>query len=137
MVFGAHRPKRQAERTEVQEPTRSEIEVEPTAAVPSRTRASKRRNAARAADDPLLQAKAFAVARLAPADDASANIKDVLRAYATWCRSDNVKQLPAEAMASALNKLFGVEKDGKDYVVLGVSLKAVENRPPKPIGALH
>ena len=84
-----------------------------------------------------LQAKAFAVARLAPDDDASANIKDVLRAYATWCRSDNVKQLPAEAMASALNTLFGVEKDGKDYMVLGVSLKAIEDQSGKPIGALH
>jgi hypothetical protein len=143
MVFGAHRPKQQAKRTEVQEPTRSEIEVQaprepkPSINAPGRTRAGKRKSTVRETDDPLLQAKAFAVARLAPAEDASANIKDVLRAYANWCRSDNVKQLPAEAMASALNTLFGVEKDGKDYMVLGVSLRAVENRAPKPIGALH
>jgi hypothetical protein len=84
-----------------------------------------------------LQAKAFAVARLAPDDDASTSIKDVLRAYATWCKSGNVKQLPAEAMASALDSLFGVEKDGKDYVVMGVSLKAIEDQSGKPIGALH
>jgi len=58
-------------------------------------------------------------------------------AYATWCRSGNVKQLPAEALASALDELFGVEKDGKDYVVLGVSLKAIEDQSGKPIGALH
>jgi hypothetical protein len=143
MVFGAHRPKQQAERTEVQEPTRSEIEVpaprepKPPIAAPSRPRASKRKDSARAADDPLLQAKAFAVARLAPDDGASTSIKNVLRAYATWCRSGNVKQLPAEAMASALDSLFGVEKDGKDYVVQGVSLKAVEDQSGKPIGALH
>jgi hypothetical protein len=48
-----------------------------------------------------------------------------------------VKQLPAEAMASALDTLFGVEKDGKDYVVLGVSLKAIEDQSGKPIGSLH
>ena len=143
MVFGAHRPKQQAERTEVQEPTRSEIEVQaprepkPSIAAPGRIRTSKRKDVARSADDPLLQAKAFAVARLTPDDDASANIKDVLRAYATWCRSGNVKQLPAEAMASALDSLFGVEKDGKDYVVLGVSLRAIEDQSGKPIGALH
>jgi len=142
MVFGAHRPKH-AGRSEVQEPTRSEIEVQaprqarPAIATPSRTRASKRKDNVRETDDPLLQAKAFAVARLAPTDDASANIKDVLRAYATWCRSGNVKQLPAEALASALDELFGVEKDGKDYVVLGVSLKAIEDQSGKPIGALH
>jgi hypothetical protein len=40
-------------------------------------------------------------------------------------------------MASALDSLFGVEKDGKDYVVQGVSLKAVEDQSGKPIGALH
>jgi hypothetical protein len=142
MVFGAHRPK-QAERAEVQEPTRSEIEVQaprepkPSTAAPGRIRTSKRKDVARSADDPLLQAKAFAVARLTPDDDASANIKDVLRAYATWCRSGNVKQLPAEAMASALDTLFGVEKDGKDYMVLGVSLRAIEDQSGKPIGALH
>jgi hypothetical protein len=142
MVFGAHRPKR-ADRTEVQEPTRSEIEVQaprepkPSIAAPGRTRASKRKEGPRAADDPLLQAKAFAVARLAPDDDASANIKDVLRAYATWCRSGNVKQLPAEAMASALDTLFGVERDGKDYMVQGVSLKAIEDKSGKATGALH
>jgi hypothetical protein len=86
----------------------------------------------------MLQAKAFAVARLTPDDDASANIKDVLRAYATWCRSSgNVKQLPAEAMASALDTLFGVEKEGKDYMVQGVSLKAIDDQSAKPIGALH
>jgi hypothetical protein len=142
MVFGAHRPK-QAERAEVQEPTRSEIEVQaprepkPSTAAPGRIRTSKRKDVARSADDPLLQAKAFAVARLTPDDDASANIKDVLRAYATWCRSGNVKQLPAEAMASALDSLFGVEKDGKDYMVLGVSLRAIEDQSGKSIGALH
>jgi hypothetical protein len=76
-----------------------------------------------------LQVKAFAVARLAPDDDASTNIKNVLREYATRCRSGNVKQLPVEAMASALSSLFGVEKDGKDYVVLGVSLKAIAGNP--------
>jgi hypothetical protein len=32
-------------------------------------------------------------------------------------------------MASALSSLFGVEKDGKDYVVLGVSLKAIAGNP--------
>jgi hypothetical protein len=32
-------------------------------------------------------------------------------------------------MASALNSLFGVEKDGNDYVVLGVSLKAIAGNP--------
>ncbi len=84
-----------------------------------------------------MQAKAFAVGRLTPDDDASANIKDVLRAYATWCRSGSVKQLPAAAMASALDSLFGVEKDGKDYMVLGVSLRAIEDQSGKPIGALH
>jgi hypothetical protein len=84
-----------------------------------------------------LQAKAFAVARLAPDDDASTNIKDVLRAYATWCKAGKVKQLPVETMASALDSLFGVGKDGKDYVVLGVSLKTIEDRSGKPIGALH
>jgi hypothetical protein len=136
MVFGAHRS-RHAERTEGQVPSRSEIEIKSTATWPSRTRASKRKDNVRETDDPMLQAKAFAVARLAPDDDASANIKDVLRAYATWCRSGNVKQLPAEAVASALDTLFGVEKDGKDYVVLGVSLKAIETQSGKPIGALH
>jgi hypothetical protein len=141
MVFGAHRPKKQADRAEVQEPTRSEIDVQarrepkPSIAAPSRTR--KRKDNVRETDDPMLQAKAFAVARLAPDDDASANIKDVLRAYATWCRSGNVKQLPAKAMASALDTLFGVEKDGKDYMVLGVSLRAIEDQSGKPIGALH
>ena len=144
MVFGAHRRNKQTERSDVQEPTRSEIEVQaprepkPSIAAPGRTRVSKRKEGLpRAADDPLLQAKAFAVARLAPEDDASTNIKDVLRAYATWCRSGNAKQLPAEAMASALDTLFGVEKDGKDYVVLGVSLKTIEDQSGKPIGALH
>jgi hypothetical protein len=143
MVFGAHRRNKQTERSDVQEPTRSEIEVQaprepkPSIAAPGRTRASKRKEGPRAADDPLLQAKAFAVARLAPDDDASANIKDVLRAYATWCRSGNVKQLPAEAMASALDTLFGVERDGKDYMVQGVSLKAIEDKSGKATGALH
>ena len=115
----------------------SEIEVKPPVAAPSRTRTNKRKGSARDADDPLLQAKAFAVARLAPDDDVSTNIKDVLREYATWCRSGNVKQLPVETMASALNSLFGVEKDGKDYVVLGVSLKTIEGQSGEPIGALH
>jgi hypothetical protein len=141
MVFGAHRPRKHNERTEVQEPTRSEIEVqaprEPKPSIAASSRTRKRKDNVRETDDPLLQAKAFAVARLAPHDDASANIKDVLRAYATWCRSGNVKQLPAEAMASALDTLFGVEKDGKDYMVLGVSLKAIEDQSGKPIGALH
>jgi hypothetical protein len=137
MVFGAHRTKNQAERTEAQEPVRSEIEIKSTAAAPSRTRAGKRKNGARVPDDPLLQAKAFAVARLAPDDVASTNIRDVLRAYANWCKSGNLKQLPAEAMASALDSLFGVEKDGKDYMVQGVSLKTTEDQPAKPIGALH
>jgi len=144
MVFGAHRSTKQhAECTEVQEPTRSEIEVQaprepkPSIAAPSRARASKRKGSVREMDDPLLQAKAFAVARLAPDDDASTNIKDVLREYATWCRSGNVKQLPVETMASALNSLFGVEKEGKDYMVQGVSLKASEDQPATPIGALH
>jgi hypothetical protein len=40
-------------------------------------------------------------------------------------------------MASALNSLFGVEKDGKDYLALGVSLKAIAGQSGKPIGALH
>ena len=59
MVFGAHRPKKQAERTEVQEPTRSEIEVQAlrerksAIAAPSRTRASKRKSSVRETDDPL------------------------------------------------------------------------------------
>jgi hypothetical protein len=137
MVFGAHRRTKQAERAETQEPVRGEIGVKPPVAAPSRTPTSKRKGSARDADDPLLQAKAFAVARLAPDDDASTNIKDVLREYATWCRSGNVKQLPVETMASALNSLFGVEKDGMDYVVLGVSLKAIAGQSGKPIGALH
>jgi hypothetical protein len=141
MVFGAHRPKKQADRAEVQEPTRSEIDVqarrEPKPSIAASSRTRKRKDNVRETDDPMLQAKAFAVARLAPDDDASANIKDVLREYATWCRSGNVKQLPAEAMASALDMLFGVEKDGKDYVVLGVSLKTIEDQSGKPIGALH
>jgi hypothetical protein len=137
MVFGAHRPQKQAEPTEAQEPVRSEIEVKPAATAPSRTRANKRKDNGRASDDPLLQAKELAVARLTPDDDASTNIKDVLRAYATWCKSGNLKQLPTEAMASAMDSLFGVEKDGKDYVVLGVSLKAIEDQSEKTVGALH
>lgn len=137
MVFGAHRPKTQAERVEVPEPVRNEIEIKPTAPVPSRTRTSKRKDSARVPDDPLLQTKAFAVARVSPDEDASINIKDVLREYATWCRAGNVKQLPVEKIASALDSLFGVEKDGKDYVVRGVSLKTIEGQSDKPIGALH
>jgi hypothetical protein len=137
MVFGAHRIKKETERAEVKTPARTEIDIKPTAPAPSRTRASKHKDSARVSEDPLLQAKAFAVARLAPDDDASTNIKDVLREYATWCRSGKVKQLPVETMASALNTLFGVEKSGKDYVVLGVSLKAIEGQSGKPIGALH
>jgi hypothetical protein len=62
MVFGAHRPRKQAEHTEVQEPVRSEIEVEPPDAKPSRTRRSK---SSAPGIDPLLQVKGFAVARLA------------------------------------------------------------------------
>jgi hypothetical protein len=37
--------------------------------VHSQTRAGKRKDSARVPDNPLLQAKAFAVARLAPDDD--------------------------------------------------------------------
>jgi hypothetical protein len=136
VVYGAHRQKEQAHHARAQGPAHGAIEIKPTSML-SRTRASKRKNSARLLDDPLLQAKAFAVARLAPDNDASINIKDVLREYATWCRAGKAKQLPVETMASALDSLFGVEKDGKDYVVLGVSLKTIEGHSGKPIGALQ
>jgi hypothetical protein len=48
-----------------------------------------------------------------------------------------VKQLPAEAIASALQSLFGVEKNGTNYVVQGVSLKTIESQSGEPMGALH
>jgi hypothetical protein len=41
-----------------------------------------------------------------------------------YAKSSSLNQLPAEAMASALDTLFGVEKDGKDYMVQGVRRQA-------------
>jgi hypothetical protein len=40
-------------------------------------------------------------------------------------------------VASTLDASFGVGKDGKNYLVRGISVKAIENQSGKPIGALH
>jgi len=134
MVFGAHRSKRTAQS--------GDVEVKPfeaTAAAQGRSRKrAKRPGDPKRENDPIWQAKAFAVARLMPNDaiGAATNVKDVLREYATWCRASSINQLPVETIASALNSLFGVEKDGKDYMVIGVSLKTIE-QSSKALGALH
>jgi hypothetical protein len=64
---------------------------------------------------------------------AATNIKDVLREYALWCQSASIKPLPVKSIATAIGSRAGpqalirieVEKSGKDYIVVGVSLKAL------------
>ena len=41
------------------------------------------------------------------------------------CQSASIKPLPVKSIATAIGSLFEVEKSGKDYIVVGVSLKAL------------
>ena len=94
---------------------------------------SQERFAQRSDDDPIWQAKAFAVARLAPSDATATNIKDVLREYALWVPGRRHQALPVKSMATAIVSLFDVAKRGNDYLVTGVSLKALENLSGKQV----
>jgi hypothetical protein len=71
----------------------------------------------------LAQAKAFAVARLQPEEDAATDIQTVFREYVVWCKAAGTNRLPVEEITAALDSLFAIEKSGNSYVLTGITVK--------------
>ena len=127
IVFGAHRKHAPIEQRRAEDPPHAErARPEPAPATRKPAR-NKETELAR-------QAKAFALARLKPAQAAVTDVRDVLREYRPWCDATGVSSLELQEFAGALANLFEVRKAGKSHVLMGVEVRAGE-RPE--VAKLH
>jgi hypothetical protein len=92
LAFGGHRNKAIAEPRSIGEQTLHRPE-----------RLARR---TRNADPHVDHAATFAVARLAPASDGTADLADVYRAYLDWCKAKGMTPLPQRDIGGALLTLF-------------------------------
>jgi hypothetical protein len=97
--------------------------AEPQTTATSRPRPSRAKPSAKAENEALQQAKAFAVARLQPEEAAATDIRAVIKEYTAWCKEAGAKRLPVEEITTALDRLFAIEKSGRCYVLTGVAMR--------------